>query len=77
MTNKQTYEAQSDIGGECRLETANDGNEMATDRYMISERESGKARRQMNKEWEEVKERVPQGGDVLGPLYLQVSLLVT
>lgn len=37
-------------------ETEEDRNEMATDRYMISGRESGKARRQMNKEWEEVKE---------------------
>ena len=41
MTNKQTNEAQSDIGGECQGDSPG-RNEMATDRYMISEGESGK-----------------------------------
>lgn len=61
-------------------ETGVDRKELAADRYMILERESGKARWQMNKKWKEVKEHShvsTPGKNTVSPLCLQVSHLVS
>lgn len=43
MTNKQADKVQSEVSGECWGDRG-EGNEVAVDRYMILERESGKVR---------------------------------